>query len=502
MPTTSPLDGNKILRLAKVSALSLDPTEADDYAEATTRFLGSFAALQALPDPAASPPTGRAYHRPSPAENGLNAWTVRSSIRERATGRLAGKTIAVKDNICVAGLPLTGGTSVIEGFVPAEDATVVARVLAEGAELTGVAACEYFSASGGSHTSASGRVQNPHRPGHTSGGSSSGCGALVGAGEVDLALGCDQGGSIRVPSSFCGIVGLKPTWGLVPYTGILSIDQHIDHVGPMTRTVEDNALLLEVIAGPDGVDPRQAKAAPARYTQALGQDVAGLRVGLVAEGFGGCEAGVADRVRESAERLRAQGAWVEEVSVAQHLLFATLVTPFLILGGMGAIRSRGYARQALDAVPRGLPEAFASVATRSGELPPNVKVMWLAYEEIERSGEAPALYAKAKRLREFARKTYDEVLSRFDALLMPTTTVVAPPICKESASVLESFESIGHGMQNTGQFDITGHPALSVPCGSVSGLPVGAMLVGRHFEEVTLYRLAQVVYDGTGSGGA
>ena len=495
MPQASQLDEKRIQRLARDSGLAIDASEAEQYAEATTRFLGAFAAIESFPEPAPPIATDRQCRRPSSAENTLGAWSVVSSIRESVTGRLSGNRIAVKDNICVAGLPLTGGASVVEDFVPDEDATVVARVLAEGAELAGIAACEYFSASGGSHTSASGRVHNPHRRGHTSGGSSSGCGALVGAGEVDFALGCDQGGSIRVPSSFCGIVGMKPTWGLVPYSGILSIDAHIDHVGPMTRTVEDNALLLEVIAGPNGTDPRQAGVAPARYSKALDDDVSGLRVGLVQEGFAGCERGVADSVREASERLRDQGASVAEVSIPEHLAFAALVTPFLILGGMSAIRGGGYPRQELSAIPRGLPEAFASVTARSGELAPNVKAMWLAFAEIERSGEAATIYAMAKRKRAYARKTYDDVLSRFDALLMPTTTMVAPPICSETASVLESIGAIGHGMQNTGQFDVSGHPAISVPCGTSSGLPVGAMLVGRHFDETTLYRLAQVVFD-------
>lgn len=495
MQDHSELDATRLLRLAEESGLPIDARAAGEYADATMRYLSALTAIESFPEPEPPPPVDRPYRRPSSAENPLGAWSVVSSIRESETGRLAGKTIAVKDNICVAGLPLTGGASVVEGFVPDEDATVVARALAEGAQLEGIATCEFFSTSGGSHTNTNGPVHNPHRRGHTSGGSSSGCGALVGAGEVDLALGCDQGGSIRVPSSFCGIVGMKPTWGLVPYTGILSIDAHIDHVGPMTRTVEDNALLLEVLAGPDGKDVRQSGVVPTKYTEALEQDVAGLRVGLVQEGFAGCDEGVADGVREAAERLRAGGAIVKDVSIPQHLPFAVLVTPFLLLGAMSAIRSGGYSRQGLGPVPRGLPEAFDSVIARSGELPPHLKAMWLAFAEIERSGNAAAIYARTKRQCEFARATYDDALSHFDALLMPTTTMVAPPLCAENASVSESIASIGHGMQNTAQVDATGHPALSVPCGTSSGLPVGAMLVGRHFEETKLYRLARVVFD-------
>src|SRR6516165_3613214 len=130
-------------------------------------------------------------------------------------------------------------------------------MLDAGGTIVGKAHCEYFCFSGGSHTSAAGPVQNPRRPGYSAGGSSSGSAAVVAAGEADMAIGCDQGGSIRIPSAHCGIYGLKPTHGLVPYTGILGFDPWVDHAGPMTRTVEDNALLLEAIAGPDGLDPRQ-----------------------------------------------------------------------------------------------------------------------------------------------------------------------------------------------------------------------------------------------------
>ena len=141
------------------------------------------------------------------------------------------------------------GSNILDGYVPPVDAEVVTRILDAGGRITGKSVCEAFCFSGGSHTSDSGHVQNPHNVAHSSGGSSSGSGALVAGGEVDMAIGCDQGGSIRIPSSFCGIYGLKPTHGLVPYTGILGMGPVIDHCGPMTSSVADNALLLEVIAG-------------------------------------------------------------------------------------------------------------------------------------------------------------------------------------------------------------------------------------------------------------
>ena len=178
------------------------------------------------------------------------------------------------------------GASTLNGYPPDIHATVVPRLLEAGATTTGKAHCEYFCLSGGSHTNATGPVQDPHKHGYSAGGSSSGSGALVGAGLVDMAIGGDQGGSVRMPASFCGCYGMKPTHGLVPYTGAMPIETTIDHLGPMTQNVADNALMLEVIAGPDGLDPRQYDVKTDRYTAAVSRGVSGLRIGVVKEGFG------------------------------------------------------------------------------------------------------------------------------------------------------------------------------------------------------------------------
>src|SRR5947199_9378368 len=183
---------------------------------------------------------------------------------------------------------MMNGTSVLEGYVPEVDATIVTRILNAGGTILGKAVCESLCFSGGSHTSDTGPVRNPYDVSRTTGGSSSGSAALVAAGEVDLAIGGDQGGSIRIPSCWCGVYGLKPTYGLVPYTGVFPIELTLDHVGPIARSASDAALLLEAIAGPDGLDPRQpANLRPTAYTQALTGETPGLRLGLVPEGFGG-----------------------------------------------------------------------------------------------------------------------------------------------------------------------------------------------------------------------
>src|SRR2546429_6069971 len=188
-------------------------------------------------------------YRPGPEENRQNAWYRKTSIKGAPSGKLKGKRVAIKDNVMVAGVPMMNGASTLEGYIPEFDATVVTRILDEGGEIVGKTHCEYFCLSGGSHTNATGPVHNPHRMGYSAGGSSSGSAVVVALGEADMAMGGDQGGSIRLPASFSGVCGMKPTWGLVPYTGIMPIEIFVDHTGPMTATVADNALLLEVVAG-------------------------------------------------------------------------------------------------------------------------------------------------------------------------------------------------------------------------------------------------------------
>ncbi|MBW2267460.1 MAG: amidase [Deltaproteobacteria bacterium] len=491
MPIPRP-DPDALRRLAADSGLALADAELEQWCEITAGLLASFDMIEALEEPPRPPVPQREWRRPEGDENSMGAWVVKTSVRESSVGRLAGRSLVLKDNVALAGVPMSGGASFLEGFQPEEDASIVRRALDEGAEIVGKSACEYLSASGGSHTSCSGRIHNPHRPGHSAGGSSSGSGALVGAREVDMAIGGDQGGSIRIPASFCGIVGMKPTHGLVPYTGILSIDAHIDHTGPMTATVADNALLLEVIAGPDGIDPRQLGVQTEAYTEALGRGAQGLRIGILEEGFAECTPGVDTAVRGAGERLAAAGAKLQRVSVPMHATAGALIIPFLITGGMQAIRAGGFATHMGGTLPFGLPEAFAAVASRNGELPPNLKAMWLAAAQLEHHG-GPALYAKAKRLCLAARTLYDQALLEVDALLMPTTSTVAPPLCPTDASLAEQMAATSIGVRNTAQFDATGHPAISVPCGTSEGLPVGAMLVGRHFAEATLYRLAEAI---------
>src|SRR5947208_996754 len=277
-----------LARISEQYGFDIPPARLESFRTLIGHTLGSYARLDELVEPSLPVRYPRQPgRRPSAEENPLGAWYWKTDIAGAPSGLLAGKTLAIKDNICVAGVPMMNGSSVLEGYVPRGDATIVTRILDAGGTILGKAVCESLCFSGGSHTSDSGPVRNPHDPTRTTGGSSSGSGALVAAGAVDMAIGGDQGGSIRIPSCWCGIYGLKPTYGLVPYTGIFPIELTLDHTGPMARTVADVALLLEVIAGPDGLDPRQRVDLKGEaYTRALPGDVRGLRLGIVQEGFG------------------------------------------------------------------------------------------------------------------------------------------------------------------------------------------------------------------------
>ena len=264
--------------------LSMSQGEVAEYLDVLEGTFQAYDRVNQLPDylPPVRYPRTPGY-RPGANENPLNAWAVKTEVRGAAHGPLSGKRIVLKDNICLAGVPMMNGASTLEGYVPDIDATVVTRILDAGGTIVGKAHCEYFCLSGGSHTSAHGPVHNPFKHGYSAGGSSSGCGALVGAGEVEMAIGGDQGGSIRMPAAYSGCYGMKATHGLVPYTGVMPIEATIDHAGPMTATVADNALLLEVIAGADGLDPRQydVQVEKYSYTTGIGRGVSGMRIGLV-----------------------------------------------------------------------------------------------------------------------------------------------------------------------------------------------------------------------------
>lgn len=455
--------------------------------------IAAYDVVDAMPDylPQVDYPRTSGY-RPSMEDNPLNAWYVKTEIRGAPRGALQGKTIALKDNVCLAGVPMMNGASTLKGYTPDIDATIVTRILDAGGTIVGKAHSEYFCLSGGSHTNATGHVHNPHKMGYSAGGSSCGSGALVGAGEVDMAIGGDQGGSIRMPASYCGCYGMKPTHGLVPYTGVMPIETTIDHTGPMTQNVADNALFLEVLAGEDGLDPRQYAPQTDNYTAALGRGVSGLRIGVLKEGFGhdNSEADVDAKVKAAAETLRGLGATVDEVSVPMHSAGSAIWTPIAVEGltnqmmkgnAMGTGWEGLYTTSLLD--------FHANWRSRADELSDTLKVCMFVGEYFLKHHRGH-YYAKSQNLSRKLRAEYDAMLGAYDLLLMPTTPMKATPLPPADASLelycQRAFEMLG----NTSPFDVSGHPAMSIPCGMSDGLPVGLMLVAKRYGEATIYQAA------------
>lgn len=481
----------KLRAIAASLGLHMNDSDLACYLELMSDGVAAYSMIDALPDylPGARYPRGKGY-RPEGEENRYGAWYWKSRVKGASQGKLAGRKIAIKDNVCVAGLPMSGGSSILEGYVPEIDATIATRILDAGGEIVGKAVCEYFSFSGGSHTSATGPVHNPRKRGYSAGGSSSGSAALVAAGEVDMAIGGDQGGSIRIPSSYCGVCGMKPTYGLVPYTGILSIEFTVDHTGPITANVADNALLLEVIAGPDGIDPRQTAGHPADgYTRALREGAAGMRVAVVKEAFAhpNSDAQVNAKVRSAAERLAKCGAHVEEVSIPMHAIGSALLVPVLAEGALDALKGNGFGTNHKGLYLTSLMSAIAGWRSRADELSETMKAVLLLGEFMARSTQG-RVYAKTQNLVRQLRGAYDAILEKFDLLLLPTTPITATPLPGPDASRKEIYQRALEMLGNTAPFDLTGHPAMSIPCGVIDGLPAGLMLVGQHFAETAIYR--------------
>lgn len=496
MPITPP-DNAAIEAIASQYGLDLDASDAESFRPFVEGLLGSWNAVEDLyaeiaPEGPERP--DRQSNRPSAAENPLNAWYVTTSITEVDSGPLVGRTIAVKDNTMVAGVPMMNGSRTLEGFVPSRDATIVTRLLQAGATITGKAVCEDLCFSGGSHTARTGNVLNPWDHSRSAGGSSCGSAALVADGAVDMATGGDQGGSVRIPAAYSGVVGHKPTHGLVPYTGAFPIEQTIDHLGPITATVGDAALMLSVMAGADGLDPRQPNdLTPQDYLGAIGQSAEGLRIGVVTEGFGleNSDPSVDDAVRAAVDQLVAAGLSAEEVSIPWHAHGPRI---------WDVIATEGATVQMVDGNAYGMnwpglydPELIEYYGNQSrakaNEFSETVKLVVLAGRHALNTQQGKH-YAMARNLAFKLTAAYDEALSTYDVLAMPTLPMTASVLPEPDAPRDEVIGKALEMIANTAPFDVTGHPATSVPAGMVDGLPAGLMLIGKHFDDAACLRVA------------
>jgi amidase len=486
--------------LAAEVGLDLTKEALPEWTAILHTMLSAYDELEALDqDEFGGQPSRRDIGRaPTPDENPLGAWCWKVTIRGAESGPLRGMSVAVKDNIAVQGVPLTHGSTALQGYSPSRDATVVERTLSAGGTILGMATCEAFCVSGGSHTSAGGPVRNPYDHRHTSGGSSSGAAALVASGDVDLAIASDQGGSIRGPAAWCGVIGLKPTFGLVPYTGAIPGELTVDHLGPIARDVDSLALYLGVLAGPDGWDPRQ-RSSPAAddYYVRLDDPLTGVRIGVVAEGFGLPELSeevVDHAVLEGAHRLARPGIEVEDISLPFHLS-ASAIRSAIMFEGTAALIGDGYAvgTNRRGRYEPGLARAMAeALESRADELPETLLTLIMAGRWGKRVGRGE-FYAHARHRAELLGRMYDEALSRFDLLVMPTVPMRAPLLTQTGGSLTDRLRSSRSTGINTAPFNLTGHPVVTVPCAVEGGLPIGMMLVGQRGNEALLLRVARLV---------
>jgi amidase len=511
------------------------------------------ATVDALPDylsPLLEPvPTigGKRQYRKA-EDNSHNAWSHQAElVAENPTSDLlSGRTLAIKDNMSVGGLPYTCGmfpqllSQKREYPLAPIDSMIVRRILEAGGHVLGTSTCEHYSLTPMSYTSASGPVRNPWLPTHNTGGSTSGGSCLLAlrqaraagvtgldkAGpDVDIAMGGDQAGSIRLPASYVGCYGLKPTYGLVPYTGISGLHPMIDHTGPLAHNVDDIATMLTVLAGWDGLDARMSPETPLRenvkdYLSELGRyspSEFGLKVGIISESLTspGTSADVAQVVSTAAmKHFAVAGSNVSKVSVPMHLLGPAIWTA----STRNHMASLVAGARIPDALTHNLPQLkprwpldqeMYDLLSHT-----NPAVINVIFGETYLKEAYPAeVQGKAHRHVFELRAAYDKALEDFDVLITPTTPTVAPPLPdmrseKEGGSTLMDKAKLPVGCtNNTCPFNVTGHPALSVPCGwamssdGTGWLPVGMQIIGKRWDDLGVLKAAKVFESGGGGLG-
>ncbi|HEU5298081.1 MAG TPA: Asp-tRNA(Asn)/Glu-tRNA(Gln) amidotransferase subunit GatA [bacterium] len=405
---------------------------------------------------------------------------------------LAGLPVAVKDNMCTTDFPTSCGSRILGRWMSPYDATVVARLRAAGAIVVGKTNLDEFAMGSSTENSAFGPTRNPWDRSRVPGGSSGGSAAAVASGAVPLALGSDTGGSIRQPAGFCGIAGLKPTYGRVSRYGLVAFASSLDQIGPMARTVADAALLLEMLAGPDPQDATSAGVPVPGYVRALDGSVRGLRIGLAREAFGeGLEPAVRDAVTRAADVLRAQGA--EVVEVALPAIAYALPTYYLLATSEASTNLARYdgVRYGLRAPASSLYEMYTQ--TRHDGFGPEVKRRIMLGTYALSAGYYEGFFLKAQRVRTLIRRDFEAAFGRVDLVLMPTSPTVPFRLGEKVEDPLQMYLADVY----TIPVNLAGLPAISVPCGFVGGLPVGLQLIGRAFDEATVLRAAHAYEQAT-----
>jgi len=505
------IHGREIQEWAEKVGLSLSDDEALEFLDLTGRMLDNLDLVESLATPAA--PLLEAVRslkpRPSKSEDPYNAIIQGCEVKANDRGLLSGMRIGLKDNMAVAGIPMTCGSRLLEGYVPKSDCVVAERLLQAGGKIVAKLNMDDFAFSAGGETSHFGAVTNPYDITRTASGSSSGPAAALHYDSIDLTFGTDQGGSIRLPASWCGVLGLKPTFGLVPYTGIASIDVTYDNVGPLARTVETLALGLTAVAGRHSSDPRQhADILSNDYVDVVSRapdDLRGVTIGVLLEGFNAEHATNAppgtrqtmEATREVVERVQEMGATVKPISIPDHSISGSVKLAALAEGYAATFHAFGNSYHQDAAYWEDFGMALGKgMSAFSDDLHPTVKSALILGNYL-RERYFGSFYARARNWAPTLREAYDRALSEVDLIVMPTATHYAHKLAP-GASLAETVWRSWTCNANTAAANISGHPALSMPAGEADGLPVGVMIVGTTFGDADLLSFARTYEQANG----
>lgn len=406
---------------------------------------------------------------------------------ELADAPLAGVPVAIKDNICTKGIKTTCGSKILNNFIPPYNATVVERLRAQGAIIIGKTNMDEFAMGSTTETSYFGITKNPRNTDHVPGGSSGGSAAAVAAEETFYALGSDTGGSIRQPSSFCGVTGIKPTYGTVSRYGLVAYASSLDQIGPIGRNVSDCAAALDIISGHDKKDSTSVPTQSYEYLKALGGDIKGMKIGIP-KGYLG--SGLAEDIKvsilEAAKELEKQGAIIEEFDL-EAVEYAIPAYYVIASAEASSNLSRydgikyGYRTENFE----GLQEVYKK--TRSEGFGNEVKRRMMIGAFVLSSGYYDAYYNKALRVKALIKEGFDKAFAKYDIILGPTAPSTAPRIGESLSDPLQMYL----GDIYTVSVNLAGLPAISLPCGEdKAGLPIGLQLIGRHFGEKEILRAA------------
>ncbi|KMM35791.1 Asp-tRNA(Asn)/Glu-tRNA(Gln) amidotransferase subunit GatA [Guptibacillus hwajinpoensis] len=411
---------------------------------------------------------------------------------EEARGLLFGLPVGVKDNIVTKGLRTTASSQLLGNFEPLHNATVVERLNAAETITVGKLNMDEFAMGSSNENSGFYSTRNPWNTDYVPGGSSGGSAASVAAGEVFFSLGSDTGGSIRQPAAFCGVVGLKPTYGLVSRFGLIAFASSLDQIGPITNTVEDNAYLLQSIAGYDKMDSTSANVDLPDYLSSLTGDVKGLRIAVPKEYLAeGVDEDVKNNVLQALKKLEELGASWEEVSLP-HSKYA-VATYYLLSSSEASANLARFdgVRYGVRAEAENLLDLYKK--TRSEGFGDEVKRRIMLGTFALSSGYYDAYYKKAQKVRTLIKNDFEKVFEDYDVIIGPTTPTPAFKVGEKIDNPLTMYAND----ILTIPVNLAGVPAISVPCGLSNGLPVGLQIIGKHFDERTVYRVAHAFEQAT-----